>query len=92
MPTIAGEWKEYQGGVYRCPVYVIREPGGEFSAVAANLPGVASYGDSEQEALAHVTEALAAALQEYKASGMSIPWADTPAEVGAVKRWVVVNV
>jgi len=88
-----GEWQEYKGGVYRCLVYLTEEDEGGFSVVAAQLPGVASQGDSEQEALANIVEAFQGAIEVYKEQGAGIPWLKTPEEPerGAVQRWVIVH-
>lgn len=88
-----GEWKEHKGGVYRCLVYLAEEDEGGFSVVAAQLPGVASQGDTEQEALANIVEAFEGAIAVYKGQGGNIPWLKTPEEPerGAVPRWVIVH-
>lgn len=88
-----GEWHKYEGGVYRCMVYVAPEETGVFSVIAAYLPGVASQGDSEREALANITEALTGAIRIYKELGQEVPWTKTPVdhERGALERWVVVH-
>jgi predicted RNase H-like HicB family nuclease len=86
-------WEEYQDNVYRCPVYVLREEDGRRSAIAANLPGVASYGATEEEALQHVEEALAAAIATYTEGGGRVPWLATPraAPPDSETRWVIVH-
>ena len=87
-----GQWQKVTGGVYRCMVYLVPEEEG-FSVVAANLPGVASQGDTEPEALANVIEAFQGAIAVYKQQGVNIPWTKTPLEPqhGAVRRWVIVH-
>jgi predicted RNase H-like HicB family nuclease len=89
------EWKEYQGNAYRCPVYLIHEGEGEgYSAIAATLPGVASQGETADQALANIIEALAAAISTYRAEGMKIPWLSEPrpAAPEAETHWVAVHV
>jgi predicted RNase H-like HicB family nuclease len=95
-PTIIrpkGKWQEYGGGVYRCMVYLTAEDEGLFSAVAAQLPGVASQGRTEQEALDNIVEPFEAAIAPYKEQGTAIPWSKTPVEPGrgALTRWVIVR-
>src|SRR5262249_25063656 len=95
-PTILrpeGEWRHYKGQVYRCMVYLAPEEEGGFSVVAASLPGVASQGDTEQEALANIVEAFVGAVALYKEQGVDIPWTKTAIEPerGAVPRWVIVH-
>jgi predicted RNase H-like HicB family nuclease len=93
-PSQEGEWKEHHGTAFRCLVYLLPEEDGGFSVVAATLPGVASQGDTEKEALENITEALAAAISTYRADGVKIPWSETPRdpEPEAVSRWVFVYV
>jgi predicted RNase H-like HicB family nuclease len=90
MTTIqAGEWR-LTAGLYRCPITLVREDDGTFSAVAASLPGAGSCGDTVAEALANAKEALEAVIESYLAAGQPIPWRDeTPAVVGESWRcWV----
>jgi antitoxin HicB len=77
---------------YKCPVLLITEKEGGFSAVSANLPGVGSQGETEEEALANFEEAMAGALASYREHGEEIPW--TEEEQGAPedrKRWIIVH-
>jgi antitoxin HicB len=83
-----------QGKVYRCQVYLLPEPeDGGFSIIAATLPGVASQGDTEEEALANIKDAFEAVLAVYNESGQEIPWLPNPRdpETGSFVRWVTVN-
>jgi len=86
-----GEWKEVRA--YRFHVLLMKEHDSGFSIIAINLPGVASMGDTEAEAIAHFREAAAAVLESYLDSGEAIPW-KPDAEVGdlpfGVRRSVVV--
>jgi predicted RNase H-like HicB family nuclease len=94
-PSDADGWTERHGNLYRCLVYLYPDPEGEggFSAVAAGLPGVASQGETERQALANVAEALAGVISVYKEGGGKIPWTDKPREPEpeAITRWVFVN-
>ena len=76
----------------KCVVYVTREDDGQFSAVSAELPGVASCGDTEREALANVREAFDGVIRYYKDNGIAVPWLDQPeaAEPGAKPVTVLV--
>ena len=87
------KWQQHKGGVYRCLVYLMPEDG-RFSVVSADLPGVASQGDTEPEALANIIEAFQGALMVYQDQGAPIPWTKEPVEMerGAEKRWVIVHV
>jgi predicted RNase H-like HicB family nuclease len=88
-----GQWRQHKGDMYRCMVYLTPEDEGAFSVVAAHLPGVASQGNSEEEALANIIEAFEGAFSVYKEQGVRIPWTKTPLEPerGAVPRWVIVH-
>lgn len=87
-------WQEYPPGtVYRCRVALTTEADGRVSAVAAGLPGVASQGRGEAEALANVREALAGAILAYRDAGVPVPWeASRGAGRAAAIRTVFVRV
>jgi predicted RNase H-like HicB family nuclease len=91
-----GEWKVHpSGAAYRCQVYLIPEDDGRFSVIASTLPGVASQGKDEQDALANIREALAGAIQVYRDEKKKIPWKERPDEPdvpGTLTRWIVVHV
>ena len=90
-----GEWTEYAPGtVFSCQVYLVPDVEGGFSASVADLPGVASEGDTEEETLANITEALAAAIEAYKQEGRKAPWLKAPRSPHpeALTRWVTVHV
>jgi len=77
--------------VYRCEVRLV-EAGG-LSAYVPSLPGVASMGDTEEEALRNVQEALAGAITTYLSLNEPIPWCkqtEAP-RPGELRRWVVVH-
>jgi predicted RNase H-like HicB family nuclease len=77
----------------KCLVYLIPEVEGGFSVVAADLPGVASQGETEEEALLNIREAFGSAIRCYRQDGKSIPWLDTPEEPepGSITRSVIVH-
>ena len=83
---MTGDWRLYKGGVYRCMVYLTAEDKGNFSVVAATLPGVASQGDTQEEALANISEALQAAVGVYKEDEAAVPSSPTPIEGGLEKQ------
>lgn len=58
------------------------------------LPGVASQGRNEREALENIKEALAGAIEEYRASGQEIPWQpeEEPSRGDERLRWVWIDV
>ncbi len=79
---------------YRAHVLLIPEDDGTVSAAVVNLPGVGSCGDSEEEAIANVREAFAAAVESYLEAGKKIPWRDATNDDVNDKRciWIVVHV
>jgi len=88
------EWRTPPSKVYRCQVYLLPEPeDGGFSIIAANLPGVASQGVTEEEAVANIQDAFKEVLAVYAGSGQEIPWLPTPRdpEPGSIVRVVIVN-
>lgn len=79
----------------RCHVALLREDDGDFSAIVLNLPGVGSCGDSSDEAIENVRDAVKTAVNSYEQLGMPIPWrATTAADVpkGASATWINVHV
>jgi predicted RNase H-like HicB family nuclease len=65
-----------------------------YSAIVLNLPGIGSCGDTAEEAMANVREAIQGALEAYKAADREIPWKDSlGAEIpaGASQAWIIVD-
>lgn len=77
---------------YRCHLAIIRDEEGGFSVLVLNLPGCGSCGDSEDEALTNVREAVMGVVESYISSGQTIPW-QTEYEIpaGAKTRWILVD-
>lgn len=77
----------------RCSVYLLPEEDGGFSAIATDLPGVASQGETEEEALANIQEAYESAIRIYEQDRESVPWLSTPEkpEPGSILRSVLVH-
>ncbi len=48
-----------------------------YSVQILELPGCASQGDTTDEAMRNIAEALSGALDTYHACGMPVPWLDT---------------
>ena len=61
-------------------VALIEEAEGGYSVIALNLPGAASQGDTQKEALANIREAAIGCIEEYEASGEEVPWVDVSQE------------
>ncbi len=75
---------------FECRAGLLREDDGRFSAYAINLPGVASQGDNEGEAISNIVDAITGALIEYKADG-AIPWADEFLEENVVEKRILID-
>ena len=94
VPSIsAADWRPLEQKTYRCVVRLLSEPEGGFSVTVPALPGVASQGETQEEALANIREALEGVLAVYQEQGR-IPWsAESPrTEPGALDRVVIVHV
>ena len=57
----------------RFKVILEREPAGGFSVYVPSLPGCASQGETEQEALANIREAIEGYLLSLQDDGLPIP-------------------
>lgn len=80
---------------YRCHVCIVPEDDGQFLAIALNLPGAASGGKTESDALANVEESIRGLIEVYKENGDPIPWKDYCCEEipgGTKTQWILVNV
>jgi predicted RNase H-like HicB family nuclease len=74
---------------------LVAEKEGGYSTIVPELPGVASCGETREEALYNVLEALRAVIELYFIDGMEIPWQNTATiEIpdGAEVKNVVVSV
>ena len=57
----------------RFTVVIEREPDGGFSVYVPDLPGCASQGDTHEEALANIREAIECHIEGLKADGLPVP-------------------
>ncbi len=90
------QWIEYPAGAYEARAYLIEEAEGGFSIYVPSLPGVASQGETELEAIENLREAFRGAVKLYHDNDEPIPWL-ARAEVeekpaNAKDRWIVVHV
>lgn len=88
-----GEWSKPKA--YRIHLLITKDADGIYSAVALNLPGAGSCGDTEEEAIENAREASRGILESYLEAGDEIPWKDSStAEIpfGAEQRRIIVNV
>jgi predicted RNase H-like HicB family nuclease len=94
--TIRAErlWKTHNR-TYICHVWLCPEDEGGFSVFALRLPGVASQGQTVEEALANIADAVKVSIEQYLEQFGSIPWSDVNADwipANGVERQVIVNV
>jgi predicted RNase H-like HicB family nuclease len=104
---IDSTWKNETGGAvatssewrrplaYRLHILITKDKDGTYSAVVLNLPGVGSCGDTEEEAMENVKEAVHGVLESYKEAGEDIPWKDSSSQkISADQRqvWIIVDV
>ena len=83
------------GNAYRIHLLITCDEGGGYSAVAMNLPGAGSCGDTTEEAVENAKEAVRGILESYEEDGEEIPWKDTASEripPTAAQKWIVVDV
>jgi len=92
-PNQCVRWNTCPPGVYRCLICVEAELAGGFSAYVPSLPGVVSEGDTEAEAIKHMTEALLGALRSYRDDKLPIPWRqeETAVTGDVFSKWIVVH-
>lgn len=80
---------------HRCEIRLHQElDDGGYSAYVPELPGVVSEGETEQEAVGNISEALRGALRTYLDSEQPIPWRKEvePLQIDEVRTWIVVDV
>ena len=79
--------------VHELRIALIPEKEGGFSAIARDLPGIASQGDTIEKAIENVREACAGALDHVRTNSVNIPWAIGHFEAPnhAKERWVLVD-
>jgi predicted RNase H-like HicB family nuclease len=83
------------GAPYRCHLAILKEDDGTYSAIALNLPGAGSCGDTEEDAANNAKEAIAGVIESYQTRGVAIPWRDIAEYTipeGAAQKWILVNV
>ncbi len=87
---------ERDSSVYNCCIYIVPEEVGGFSVWMPRLPGVASQGDTEAEAIANCSEAFQGAIETYREHCDQIPWRDEKdvesCPAAAKKKHVLVKV
>jgi antitoxin HicB len=59
--------------VYRIPLTLTPQPEGGYTVTSSALPGLVTEGDSVEQALANVQDALAATVELYEDLGKVLP-------------------
>ena len=59
--------------MYKVPLVLSPQPEGGFTVTSPLLPELVTEGDTVQEALANVQDALAAVIETYQELGRSLP-------------------
>ncbi len=90
MAKLSGERYHYsrKRPLMRYTVILQKEEDGGYVATVPVLPGCASQGDTRQEALKNIEEAIEVYLEDVRAAGENIPIEDERAfvEVNALDR------
>ena len=90
------EWSEKKG--YKIHLLITQdeeENSYSYSAIALNLPGAGSCGDTEAEAIKNAKDAILGVIASYNDAGTAIPWKDTSEEeipFAAKQKWIFVYV
>ena len=91
ISNITGYTEFLPGRVYECRVVIIQEDDG-YSVHAADLRGAVSQGDTVEEAMHNIADALQGVLMEYRGGG-KIPWSKVEIEGDVVgEKRILVNV
>lgn len=89
----AATWQKHGDNARVCRAVFCPEPEGGFSVYATRLPGVASQGDTLQEAIDNIRDAFFTAIEVYLTEHASIPWEDAEVNrpAGSFERWILVD-
>lgn len=60
-------------GVYKVPLMLTRQPEGGYTVTSPLLPELVTEGNTMEEALAHVQDALQAVIELYEDLGKPLP-------------------
>jgi predicted RNase H-like HicB family nuclease len=93
LEPITPNWTTFEHEkVFQCHVILWPEEEG-FSAHCANLRGVISQGDTEEEALDNIADCFRETVAYYREAGEIIPWGLVAIErpAGFLERWIEVR-
>lgn len=88
-------WKKFDSNSVICRAAFYKDEESGYTAIATNLPGVVSEGDTLKEAVNNIREAFELAIESYRESQMPIPWGshvDLPEDKPTFEFHFVVNV
>jgi predicted RNase H-like HicB family nuclease len=82
------------GKRYRALGVVEEDEDGGFWSHTPSLPGAASQGETKEEALENLREAIAGCIEVYRDAGDSIPWVEdvAPSPRAIICRWIDIDV
>jgi len=94
VQVVPNRWDTFDPGTVFLALAVVEPDDDAFVAYSPSLPGAASQGDSPEEAVANLKEALAGCLEAYKEAGDKVPWVKDPSIEGSplIQRWVEIRV
>jgi len=92
--VIVKEWRTFGDRMFECRAVICPEEEGGFSAYSLRLPGVASQGETENEAVANLADAFRETVLAYEQLGEAIPWSDVEVcrSDKSKERWFLVDV
>jgi len=68
------QWQELAPNTFVCRARICKEEDNRFTAYATRLPGVASQGDTFDDAVNNIVDAFTETLKSYLELGVDIPW------------------
>lgn len=85
-----------EASAYQIEVRLSADEDGRFSVYAPRLPGAHSAGDTEDDAIANMNDAVPELLRAYRDEKMPIPWRPEgdvkPASPSEKSKWIMVRV
>jgi len=85
---------ERTSGGFECQVWIVPAEEGGYTSFCPFLPGAVSEGDTQQEAIKNIREALQGIIRQYLEDGVEIPWLEKPEEgrpADAIEKWIIVD-
>ena len=70
------EWRAFGDKMLECRALVCPEDEGGFAAYSLRLQGVASQGETENEAVENLADAFRETILAYEQLGTAVPWSD----------------